>query len=574
MRERLKAVRRLRQREEIHFTLLLRNCQTVYAAAIILILGFGAIYRLAVPEAVDPWTARIALSAVCGGLLLATTYLERAKRYCLGITAALLHAIAAWFIIVTAVNDFSTAYGLGLVFTVAAIGFALLMTQEGVRTVVFYAASTTAAVSLLVVAQQPPLPNALLTIGAVVGISGIIVLSSHLRTHLVTSLEASERRFRKLSEAAFEAIFITDNDVMVDCNTNALILLGHSARERLLGCKLSDFMPQSDRNRGGLSRQLETPYRYESTMRRSDGTIVPVEIRGRSITEKGHDIRVVAVRDISEQKEYEQKLIESRRRIEETLEVRNAILTNVSHEFRTPLAIMLGYAEMLKEDKFDDATDVGQMIYDSGRKLNDTLNLILELAQIEAGGFALARDSVDVAELVDDVVRSHRQRASMKLLGLSFAAEGSNHTALVDRVRVLKIVDYLLDNAIKFTDEGTIDIRVESDAEWTRILVTDTGIGIDAAFLPQVFEPFKQESFGLTRSHGGLGVGLTIARHMAESMDGAVTVESRKGEGSVFTVSFPRAVRPYSLNADSEPRIDSAILPDSLDHGNARALSL
>lgn len=573
MIERLSPVRRVVRRAEIDQALLLRNCRTVYAAAAVLILAFGAVYRIALPEAHDPWGVRISLAAICGSLLFATAYVDWLKRHCTELTAGLVCGLTAWFIIVTAVNGFTPAYGLGLVFTVAAIGFALLMTQDGVRPVLFYAAASSVTVSLFVLAMPPPRSTALLTVGAVIGIGVVIVLSSRMRTHLVTSLEASEKRFRKLSEAAFEAIFITDDDVIVDCNTNALVLLGHNSRDRLLGCMLSDFMPESERNAQRPAKQAETPYRYDSTMLRSDGTLVPVAIRGRSTAEKGHDVRVVAVRDISERKQYEQQLIESRQRVEETLEIRNAILTNVSHEFRTPLAIMLGYAEMLKEDKFDDAAELGRLIYESGRKLNDTLNLILELAQIEGGGFALAREAVDVADLVDDVVRSHRQRASLKLLGLSFHAVGPSHTAFVDRVRVLKIVDYLVDNSIKFTDEGTIDVFVESDVEWTSVRVTDTGIGIDDAFLPHLFEPFQQESSGLTRSHGGLGVGLAIARQMTVSMGGTITVESSKGEGSTFTVLLPRTALTDRIPMSAESQIDGTIPSGTLEsEGSATAV--
>lgn len=575
MRDRPTLAPRVPRRAEAEHASILRNCRTVYGTAAVLIVVFGAFHKAAVPEAIDPWSTRISLSAICGTLLFATSYVEWLKRHCTEVTAGLLCGLTAWFIIVTAVNDFSPAYGLGVVFTIAATGFALLMTQDGVRPVLFYATLSTLTVVLFVLVLEPPRAVSLITIGAVAGIGVIIVLSSRLRTHLVTSLEESEKRFRKLSEAAFEAIFITDDDIIVDCNTNALLLLGHNTRDRVLGCALSDFMRQSERTASHTERATDLPYRFESTMLRSDGTLVPVEIRGRSAGDSKHDIRVMAVRDISEQKNHERELIESRRRVEETLEIRNAILTNVSHEFRTPLAIMLGYAEMLKEEKFDDAVELGELIYESGKNLNDTLNLILELAQIEGGGFALSKEKTDVAGLVQDVVESHRRRASLKLLGLSFQAVGTDHMAWIDRVRVLKIIDYLIDNAIKFTDEGGIEIRVESDELWTQVVVQDTGVGIDEEFLPQVFEAFVQESSGLTRSHGGLGVGLTIARHMAQSMGGDITVTSRKGEGSTFVVMLPRTSDLQSLPAEKGRTPASPQGPEALEkEGSAGAVWL
>ncbi len=558
MQDRLNPVRPWERGAELEHALLVRNCQSLYGVAAMLILFFGAVFAVAVPGSVDPWPVRISLAFVCGSLLVATSYVDWLRRFSTRVAAALVFVLTGWFIVLTALNDFSAVYGLGLVFTIAAIAFALLMTQSGVRPVLLYVAASVATIFASVLVVRPAGPAALLTVGAAVGISLVVVLFSRLRTFVTSSLESSERRFRRLSEAAFEAIFITDGDVIVDCNANALLLLGHSSRDRLLGCKLTDFMPHSGRTSREVLGEPDGPYRLDSTMLRSDGTPVPVEIRGRSDDERGRDLRVVAVRDISEQKEYERQLIESRRRVEETLKVRTAILTNVSHEFRTPLAIMLGYAEMLKEGTFDEAPELGRLIYDSGKKLNDTLNLILELAQIEGGGSSPGRSSVNLAEVVEDVIRSHRHRASQKLLGLRFNVDESDHVAFADRVRVLKIVDHLVDNAIKFTDEGTVDVCVDSDPEWTRIVVKDSGIGIEESFIPNVFEPFKQESSGLTRSHGGLGVGLAIARRLAESMRGTIMVDSKKGEGSTFTVIFPKTASDHPLPAGVEQQIYSA----------------
>lgn len=534
-------------RTELEREALLQTCRTIFTAAAVFILGFGAVFQLAQPQAADPWTLRLMFAAACVSVALATNVIEWMRRRCVFVTAVLLYLLTSWIIFLAAFNDFSPEYGLGLLFTLAAAGFALLITQESIRPIIVYVLIATFSVAVLLAAVQPPKANGWLTIGAVAGISFVIVLSSRLRIQLVASLTASEKRFRKLSEAAFEAVFLTEDGRIVDCNANALELLGHGTEERLLGCALQDFMPSTDPRSAEHVGDPEAPFRLESAMIRSGGDVVPVELRGRSASDDQDAVRVVVVRDISEQKRYEEELIVSRRRVQESLDVRNTILTNVSHEFRTPLAVILGYAEMLKEYVGEEAAELGALIYDSGRKLNDTLNLILELAQIEGGGFAIELEDVDVSDLVEEVVRTYRQRAELKSLDLRLSVRDGEHIARVDRVRVQKTIDYLLDNAVKYTDEGVIEVGVSSDEHWSYVAVADTGSGIGDTFLSELFTPFRQESSGLTRSHGGLGVGLAIAKHMTECMGGTISVSSRKGEGSLFIVSLPREIGTHAM---------------------------
>ena len=544
---------------------LFRNCRLIYVAAALLVLAFGAVYKLAEPGAEDPWLARFFFAALFGGIAVASSHVEWLRRRCVETTAGLLCALTWWLVLLTALNDFSSEYAVGLVFTIAAVGFVILLIQDGVRPVLLYASASTLLVALFLVIIRPPEANAWLTIGAVAGIGIVVVLSSRLRMILVAGLASSEQRFRRLSEAAFEAIFIIDAGRIIDCNGNAVALLGHDSNDHLLGCALTDFMPESEREAGFKVEDTDMPPRYESTILSRDGSIVPVEIRSRSASDDKDDVLVLAVRDISEQKRYEAELIESRRRVQETLDVRNTILTNVSHEFRTPLAIILGYSEMLKEGNFDDACELGDLIHESSRTLSDTLNLILDLAQVDGGGLTIENEPADLAGLAQDAIRAHHHRAHLKSLQVNFAAGANDHVAHVDRVRLLKIVDYLLDNAIKFTEKGAIDVSIVSDTNWTHISVTDTGIGIDESFLPKLFTPFKQESAGLTRSHGGLGVGLAIASRMAEAMGGRITASSNKGKGSTFVVSMPRSKMNspdfVSDTIPSDSATDSAFTP-------------
>ena len=545
---------------------ILASTRVVFASAAGLVLAFAAIYRLAVPDDFDPIWLRVVIAALSFAALIASYYSRFVQERCVTIASLLLYLLTAWFLGLAYLNDFDAEYSLGLVFTIAAAGYALIATRRGIASVFGYAVASTVAVGFFIALAPTRETNAILIVGIVCGIGVVIVLAARLRQQLLESLSSSEQRFKKLSEAAFEAIFVTDDERIVDCNLNALLILGRRSRYQVLGCSLTDFMPREDARRTRGIIEGGHPYRFEARMVQADGTIIPVEIRGRAAEQEGHTVRVIVARDISEQKRHEAELIGARKQVESALETRNAILNNVSHEFRTPLAIMLGYAEMLKEGKFDEASELGELIYESGRKLNDTLNLILELAQIQGGGFALYKERLDVAELVQEVVGTHLSRAEAKGLQLTVRGETGKHIAVTDRIRLLKVVDYLVDNAIKFTHEGSVGLSVRSDTEPVSIAVSDTGIGIDKEFLPQVFHPFTQQSSGLTRSHGGLGVGLSIAYHMAEIMGGTIEVESIRGEGSTFTIRLPHGIerketgpsRSYqdaSGNVDGEPAL-------------------
>lgn len=536
---------------------ILANCRVILAIAAALVLAFAAVYHISSAEHVDPMWLRLSFAGLCIGALSSTYTSRWIRRYCVAVSSAVLYLITGWFLVLSLLNHFDAEYTLGLVFTMAAAGYAMIVTHPGATTVQAYAAVSTAAVALFLRLDDTPAINVWLVFGTVAGIGIVVSFAARMRMRLTADLVAGEKRFRKLSEAAFEAIFILESDRIVDCNANALALIGCSDPEAVLGSYFQQFMPDDQHHVALEILDRDEAYRSESSLVRSNGTMVPVEIRGRGASHDGRRVRVVVVRDITEQKRHEAELIAARKNAEAALETKNAILSNVSHEFRTPLAIMLGYAEMLKSGAFDDAAEMGDLIFDSGRRLNETLNLILEFAQIESGNLTLDLEEVDIAKLVREIVDRYRNRAESKGIRLHFDAPEHACKATVDPLRALKIMDYLLDNAVKFTNQGGIDVAVSSADGQILISVTDTGIGIREDYLPNVFDPFSQESSGLKRSHGGLGVGLPVARHMAELMGGSIKAYSGKGSGSRFVVSLPSSV----FVADDTDTADGRALP-------------
>lgn len=232
---------------------------------------------------------------------------------------------------------------------------------------------------------------------------------------------------------------------------------------------------------------------------------------------------------------------EAREKVEELLKLKSAFLNNMSHELRTPLTGILGFAEILSEELGPDHREFAQRIVRSGMRLQDTLNSILDLAQLEGGSLELETVRLDVVKETRASAERYIEHAEKKGLELEITVPSTRIEATLDRSSLQRIVKSLVDNAIKFTDEGHVSVEVTADDARVHIAVQDTGIGISESFLPHVFSEFRQESVGHARSYEGSGLGLAITKRLVELMGGAITLESRQGEGSNFIVSFPRA---------------------------------
>ena len=182
------------------------------------------------------------------------------------------------------------------------------------------------------------------------------------------------------------------------------------------------------------------------------------------------------------------------------------------------------------------------LIERSGQRLLTTLNSILDLSTFEAGTRRPNLEPLDVAEEVREKGRLLRPLVEEKGLQLHISASSSEIYAYLDFVFLDRILNNLIGNAIKFTEQGHVVVAVRAVAEHIKIEVSDTGVGISEAFLPHLFDGFTQESVGTARAYEGLGLGLTITKHLVELMGGQIEVESTRGHGSRFTLTFPSVV--------------------------------
>lgn len=250
---------------------------------------------------------------------------------------------------------------------------------------------------------------------------------------------------------------------------------------------------------------------------------------------------------------YEKELVSARDNAEEMVRLKTAFLTNMSHEIRTPLTGIIGFAQILGEEIDSEHGEFANLIENSGRRLLDTINSVLDLARLESNRMQMTLEPINIVDEAKRSVQLLTPLADKKGLTLSYEGSLNEVWLELDSAGLDRIFNNLIGNAIKFTSEGGITVSVQQSPEKVELIVADTGIGMSKEFLPLLFEEFRQESSGADRSHEGSGMGLSITRKLVEIMGGTVEVDSEKGVGTTFTVVFPVNKPTVSMAPDRAP---------------------
>jgi signal transduction histidine kinase len=240
-----------------------------------------------------------------------------------------------------------------------------------------------------------------------------------------------------------------------------------------------------------------------------------------------------------------QQLVLAKDRAEEMNKLKSIILGNIGHELRTPLNGILGTIQYVKGGKVseEDMSEVLEMMNDSASRLNDTITSLLGLIEIESNQRQLYIESVRLFMNVESFYYNTAMKIKKANIELVLNVEDYDIYCDLDESLLFQSLYNIVDNAVKFTDHGKVEISVGSVKElgrnWGFVRVSDTGRGISKSNLGVIFEPFRQESEGIRRSYEGIGIGLTIVKKIVEMMNGSITVESTEGSGSQFTIRFP-----------------------------------
>jgi signal transduction histidine kinase len=344
-----------------------------------------------------------------------------------------------------------------------------------------------------------------------------------------------------------EPVLVTDEDGRVRyANPSAFDLL-KTEPELLYGRPLAEVVevagaplePQEVVRRGALLG-------VDATLEASPEPI-PVRLSVTALTrEDGAPALVCSATDARLPRRAMEELQRALRLAEDASSAKSRFLANMSHELRTPLNAIIGYAEMLLEEGRDQADDLAR-IRDSGRHLLALISDVLDLSKIEAGKMALIHADVALEPLVGEVVRTLEPAVALNANELVLDLAPDLGRTWVDPLRLRQVLQNLLSNAAKFTRDGTIVVRAtrEPGERGERLVfeVRDTGIGMTAAQLARVFEPFTQADESTSRRYGGTGLGLALSSRFAEMLGGTLTLDSELGVGTTARLVVP-AVEP------------------------------
>ncbi len=357
----------------------------------------------------------------------------------------------------------------------------------------------------------------------------------------------SEAQFRSIWESSIDGMrLIDENGIIVDVN-DSLCSLFETVADELKG-KPFDLI--TGQNTPGSLESFKRRFRDRSIQEHVEidvnlvsGKKLSIELSNSFIEPEGQPPLLLSiVHDVTEKKKILSDLVVAKEKAEEMSKVKSSFFANMSHELRTPLIGILGYSEIL-ELELEGSSELNRMastINKGGTRLLETLNLILNLSKLEANKQEVNLMLCDLVSVVRGTYNLFTSAAKLKGLQIMFSPDKPEIYAFADPQLMNNVIANLINNALKFTEAGSIEVKVLSKKATAEIEITDTGIGIEESKLHVIWEEFRQVSEGLNRQFEGTGLGLTIVQKYVELMAGKIYVESKAGVGSTFRIVFAR----------------------------------
>lgn len=384
------------------------------------------------------------------------------------------------------------------------------------------------------------------------------------RDHLLELVDERTASLKAIVDHAADGIItIDDQGKVLSFNTAAETMFGYSAAS-MLGTNVNRLMPEPyhSHHDAHLKRYRETGEAHilgmgrELIGQRQDGNVFPLYLAISEFQIAGQRRFTGILRDISAQKLLEANLIQAREVAEAANKAKSSFLANMSHELRTPLNAILGFSRLLRHDNnmTESQRKTLDLINRSGENLLNLINDVLDMSKIEAGRLEIENAPFDLHTMLSDIIELVRVRAESKGLKLQLEQQPSFPQFISgDETKLRQAVINLIGNAIKFTEQGTVTLRlsaetIDSNHSHLHIEVQDSGMGISPEDQGLIFEPFIQ--VGLRNTQKGTGLGLSITRKLVELMGGELTVNSHLGQGACFRINLPAQLAETSISRE------------------------
>ncbi len=367
-------------------------------------------------------------------------------------------------------------------------------------------------------------------------------------------LQESENKYRAYINNSPQLIFVADSSGRyIDVNPAACAITGYSKDELLNMHRLELYAPESKEDAINSFKHLLNTGRStgEYCFLKKDRSRFYMTVEAVKLSEE----RIIGFcTDTTERKNNEEELLKAKIAAENSNHTKSEFLATMSHELRTPLNSIIGFSEVLSEGYFGQINEKQakyiKNISNSGKHLLTLINAILDIAKVESGKMQLYKEKIYLKDIVDEMISAMQYLAASKEIILKLQPDSQFGTVQADKAKLRQILYNLIGNAIKFTESGgSVIIETTEDDKMAYISVKDTGIGIPANDLDKLFKPFTQLDSFCSRQYEGTGLGLSLAKELAELHGGSIHVESEPGKGSTFTLALPiqgNTTAPYS----------------------------
>lgn len=373
-------------------------------------------------------------------------------------------------------------------------------------------------------------------------------------------------------EAAANSIVITDHDGQIIWVNHAFTTLTGYRFDEAVGLNIRNLNPGDEHNEvlhemwdtvvaGKVWRGDFINLRKDGSRYHEEQTVTPVKDQFGSVS---HFIAIKS--DISERKKIEQSLIAAKERVEAADKLKDAFIANISHGIRTPLYIMIGYlnhiSSELKTSMTNDQQKYFNFVFESAERLTKSIDLILDISRLQTGNIEFQDVEISLRKIIEDRILEIKPLAEKKTLALSFDNQLGDVKIRADESFLARCIEGLLENAVKFTRKGYIEVRLyPRDTGELAIDVEDTGVGISEEYQAKMFTISAPSNDMPGHAFEGVGLGLALVRRYLEQIGGRITVKSARGVGSIFTITLPEAL---VVSRDNLPTVSKFLKKETL----------